>query len=247
MPTEIAAANVAEPILSGTVSCDPGSITVVGAMNEDRLVPYLIDFYRKAQVVQRGPATLVFGSRSFLKAIVATPPGGVKLQQWLVELPLENPRFSPPPKDPMIAAMGRYNSSFHVCQTLFGDKSCFTAKEVNDQAAVGKIVAGGALAPTVDALFGRIVTELLSDPSADVQWLLLRSVPNVHVYFEGRAVTADFVDWWKRQPHLEQPVSEMAPPIDSPVPILFGLEAQGHIPTIEAALDGGVIGMRSGG
>jgi hypothetical protein len=233
------AANVAEAVLLGPSSCTPGSITVVGASDEDRLVSNLIDFYRKAQVVQRGPATLVFGSHSFLRAIVASPPDGTKLHQWLVELADENPRFAPAPNDPMIAAMGRSDSSFHVCQFLLGDRSCFTAKQVNDLAAVGKVVAGGVLASTAEDLFSRIASSLLSDPTADIEWLVLNYPPNIHVFFDHRDVTMDFVAWWKRQPHLEQTVSKTVPLDDAPVRILFGLEAQGHIPTVEAALKEG--------
>jgi hypothetical protein len=243
MPSETQVADVAEPTLSGPVSADAGCFTVVGAANEDHLVSYLVDFYRKAQIAEKGPSTIVFGTAALLRKIETARPDGIEPHLWLVELSEKNPRFAPAPNDPMSAAMGRHNSSLNIYQRLIGEKSCLTAKEVHAQSDVGKHVAGGAIAPTVDALFEGIATDLLADPAADVQWLMLRSTPRVRVYFEGNSVTDQFRQWWDRQPHLEKEVAERVPTDRVPIPdgpILFGLEAQGHIPTIEAALEEGV-------
>jgi hypothetical protein len=247
MPPENEVAEVSTPTLSGPISASLGCITVVAAGGEDRLASYLVDFYTKAQVEQNGPSTVVFGPAPLLKKIKAALPGDMEPRLWMAETPEENQRVDPASKDKVLVGMWRHDSSLNVFHRLLGDDSCFTAKDLHAQASVGKHVAGGVIASTVDALFEKIASELLSDPDADVQWLMLDGTPRVHVHFEGNIVTEEFRKWWGN-PNLGTKVTTR---LDIPDrPILFGLEAQGHIPTVEAALADGAdwneIGRRIG-
>jgi hypothetical protein len=242
MPPENEVSEVATPTLSGPISVDASGITVVGATDHERLVSYLVDFYTKAMSSAGSPKTMVFGSAALLDQIEASDStDSIKPHLWLVELAEDNPR-APAPS----AAMLRHDSFLHIGQRLVGASGCFTAKQVHDQATVGKHVAGGAIAPTVEALFEEIASDLLSDPAADLQLLMFPS-SRLHVHFEGNVVTEDFIKWWGI-PNLEREVTARRDFPDGP--FLFGLEAQGHIPTVEAALAEGVdwreIGRRIG-
>ncbi|MCS4089956.1 hypothetical protein [Rhizobium sp. BK176] len=247
MPAENEVAEPTSRSLSGPISADPGCITVIAAGGEDRLVAYLADFFAKAQIEQNGPSTVVFGPGALLRKIEAALPDGTAPRLWMAETPEENRPIDTASKDKVLVGMWRHDSSLNVFHRLLGDDSCFTAKDLHAQAAVGKHVAGGVIASTVDALFGKIASELLSDPAADVQWLVLDGTPRLHVYFEGNTVTEDFRKWWK-SPDVQTTVTTRLDIPDGP--ILFGLEAQGHIPTVEAALNEGVdwkeIGRRIG-
>lgn len=247
MPSENEAAEVDTRTLSGPISADPGCITVVAAGGEDRLVAYLVDFHTKAQVEQNGPCTVVFGPGPLLRKIEAALPDGIAPRLWMAQTPEDNQRIDPASQDKVLVCMWRHDSSLNVFHRLLGDDSCFTAKDLHAQAAVGKHVAGGVIASTVDALFEKIASELLSDPAADVQWLMLDGMPRVRVHFEGNTVTEEFRKWWGN-PNLHTKVTTRLDIPDGP--ILFGLEAQGHIPTVEAALEEGAdwkeIGRRIG-
>jgi hypothetical protein len=155
MPSENEAAEVDTQTLSGPISADPGFITVIAAGGEDRLVAYLVDFHTKAQIEQNGPSTVVFGPVSLLRKIEAALPAGIAPRLWLAQTPEDNQQIDPASKDKVLVGMWRHDSSLNVFHRLLGDDSCFTAKDLHAQAAVGRHVAGGVIASTVNALLRR--------------------------------------------------------------------------------------------
>jgi hypothetical protein len=182
------------------------NVTVLGTSNPDWRSDYVVDLYRRVTTLYDRHArwetfgigaTVGFGNKAFHDDLKqANPALGIYLQFCAFDMTTQ---WTIKDREGAVYAAMRSNSPLIMLEDLDRPDPLVPSELLPRVFMAGIHVAGGLTAPTVEALFAKVATNL-GVATSDYHAKMWATAPHggqsqVQVFFDGRDVTDDYVRW----------------------------------------------------